>query len=66
MFGYPREVRRAIYTTNAIESLNMTLRTISKNRALFPSDEAAGPLSTWRCATSARNGRCPSASGGVQ
>jgi transposase-like protein len=29
-------VRRAIYTTNAIESLNMTLRKISKNRALFP------------------------------
>ena len=40
MFGYPPEVRRAIYTTNAIESLNMTLRKISKNRPLFPSDEA--------------------------
>lgn len=44
MFGYPREVRRAIYTTNAIESLNMTLRKISKNRALFPSDEAVFKL----------------------
>lgn len=43
MFSYPREIRRAIYTTNTIESLNMTLRKISKNRALFPSDEAAGP-----------------------
>ena len=29
-----------IYTTNAIESLNMTLRKIIKNRAMFPSDEA--------------------------
>ena len=44
MFGYPAEVRRAVYTTNAIESLNMTLRKISKNRALFPSDEAVFKL----------------------
>lgn len=44
MFSYPREIRRAIYTTNTIESLNMTLRKISKNRALFPSDEAVFKL----------------------
>jgi putative transposase len=44
MFGYPHEVRRAIYTTNTIESLNMTLRKIIKNRALFPSDEAVFKL----------------------
>ncbi len=44
MFGYPHEVRRAMYPTNTIESLNMTLRKIIKNRALFPSDEAAGTL----------------------
>ncbi len=44
MFGYPSEVRRAIYSTNAIESLNMTLRKISKNRPLFPSDEAVFKL----------------------
>jgi putative transposase len=44
MFSYPREVRRAIYTTNTIESLNMTLRKIIKNRALFPSDEAVFKL----------------------
>ena len=44
MFGYPSPVRRAIYTTNTIESLNMTLRKISKNRALFPSDEAVFKL----------------------
>ena len=37
-------MRRAIYTTNAIESLNMTLRKISKNRVLFPSDEAVFKL----------------------
>src|SRR5215211_575810 len=44
MFGYPAEVRRAIYTTNTIESLNMTLRKIIKNRSLFPSDEAVFKL----------------------
>ena len=40
MFGYPSEIRRAICTTDTIESLNMTLRKISKNRSLFPNDEA--------------------------
>ena len=40
MFSYTPEIRRAIYTTNTIESLNMTLRKIIKNRAMFPSDEA--------------------------
>jgi putative transposase len=44
MFGYPTEVRRAVYTTNTIESLNMTLRKIIKNRPLFPSDEAVFKL----------------------
>ena len=34
------EVRRIIYTTNAIESVNMSLRKITKNRGAFPSDEA--------------------------
>jgi putative transposase len=44
MFSYPSEIRRAIYTTNTIESLNMTLRKVSKNRSLFPSDEAVFKL----------------------
>ena len=39
-FDYPPEVRRIIYTTNAIESVNMSLRKITKNRRAFPSDEA--------------------------
>ncbi|MFA6164874.1 MAG: IS256 family transposase [Methylobacter sp.] len=39
-FDYPPEIRRIIYTTNAIESVNMSLRKITKNRAAFPSDEA--------------------------
>lgn len=43
-FAYPAEVRKIIYTTNAIESLNMRLRKIIKNRGHFPSDEAAKKL----------------------
>lgn len=43
-FIYPHEIRKIIYTTNAIESLNMTLRKIIKNRGHFPSDESATKL----------------------
>lgn len=39
-FDYPPEIRKVIYTTNAIESANMSLRKITKNRGSFPSDEA--------------------------
>jgi len=39
-FSYPEEIRRVIYTTNAIESLNFSLRKITKNRAAFPTDES--------------------------
>jgi putative transposase len=44
MFSYPPEIRRIVYTTNPIESLNMSLRKIIKTRASFPSDEAAFKL----------------------
>ena len=40
-FAFARDVRRIIYTTNAIESLNFTLRKVTKARGHFPSDEAA-------------------------
>ncbi|WP_232458863.1 IS256 family transposase [Burkholderia ubonensis] len=43
-FAYPPEVRRIVYTTNAIESMHMQLRKIVKNRGHFPSDEAASKL----------------------
>lgn len=39
-FDYPLEIRKVIYTTNAIESVNMSLRKLTKNRGSFPSDEA--------------------------
>jgi putative transposase len=43
-FAFPHEVRRLIYTTNAIESLNYTLRKVTRARGHFPNDEAAVKL----------------------
>jgi putative transposase len=40
LFSYPPDIRRAIYTTNAIESVNMSLRKVTKNRGSFPNDES--------------------------
>jgi putative transposase len=40
LFSYPKEIRKAIYTTNAIESVNMSLRKVTKNRGSFPNDES--------------------------
>lgn len=41
LFAYPRDIRRAIYTTNAIESLNSVIRKAIRKRKLFPSDDSA-------------------------
>ena len=41
IFRYPPDIRKAIYTTNAIESLNSVIRKAIKKRKLFPTDEAA-------------------------
>jgi putative transposase len=40
-FAFPPEIRKVIYTTNAVESLNMSLRKIIKTRGSFPNEEAA-------------------------
>ena len=40
-FAFPREIRRVIYTTNAVESLHMSLRKIIKTRGSFPNEESA-------------------------
>jgi putative transposase len=40
-FAFPEEIRKVIYTTNAVESLNMSLRKIIKTRGSFPNEEAA-------------------------
>ncbi|CAN5481165.1 hypothetical protein BH11CYA1_BH11CYA1_49270 [soil metagenome] len=41
MYLFPEQIRRTIYTTNAIESMNMTLRKASRNHRIFPDDAAA-------------------------
>ena len=41
LFDYPDEIRRVIYTTNAIESLNSVIRKAIKNRKIFPHDQSA-------------------------
>jgi putative transposase len=43
-FGYPADIRKVIYTTNAIESLNMSLRKVIKTRGSFPNADAAMKL----------------------
>jgi putative transposase len=40
-FTFPGDIRKAIYTTNAIESMNMTLRKVLRNHRSFPTDESA-------------------------
>jgi putative transposase len=40
-FAFPAEIRKVIYTTNAIESLNMTLRKVIKTRGSFPNEDSA-------------------------
>jgi len=41
LFNYPEDIRKAIYTTNAIESLNSVIRKVIKKRNLFPTDDSA-------------------------
>ena len=40
-FNYPADIRKVIYTTNAIESFNSGIRKSVKTRKMFPSDESA-------------------------
>ena len=46
-YSYPPEIRKVIYTTNAIESLNMTLRKIIKNRGQFQMTKPPPSCYTW-------------------
>jgi putative transposase len=56
-FVFPPDIRRVIYTTNAIESLNMQLRKIIKTRGHFPTDEAAIKL-LWLALRNVLNNPC--------
>jgi putative transposase len=68
IFDYPMEIRRVIYTTNAIESLNRSLRKVIKTKAVFPDEVSvlklmylamnniakrwSRPIKNWKAATS--------------
>jgi putative transposase len=54
-FAFPTEIRKVIYTTNAVESLNMTLRKVTKTRGSFPNEEAAVKLLYLAIRNAARN-----------
>ncbi|TEW53680.1 transposase, partial [Psychromonas sp. RZ22] len=41
LFSYPEDIRKAIYTTNAIESLNSVIRKAIKKRKVLPTDDSA-------------------------
>ena len=43
-FAFPQETRKIVYTTNAVESLHMSLRKIIRTRGSFPTEEAAFKL----------------------
>ncbi|MEK7487464.1 MAG: IS256 family transposase [Planctomycetota bacterium] len=44
LFDYPKEIRRVIYTTNAVESLNSCLRRVEKTKGVFPDEDAVYKL----------------------
>jgi len=52
LFDYPTEIRKVIYTTNAIESLNSVIRKAIRNRKIFPNDNSALKV-TWLAIQSA-------------
>ncbi|MCH7752997.1 MAG: transposase [Planctomycetes bacterium] len=41
LFDFPPPIRKAIYTTNAIESVNSLIRKFTRNRKLYPNEESA-------------------------
>ena len=43
-FKFPEEIRRMIYTTNAVEALHRQMRKVTKNRSIFPNDEALSKI----------------------
>ena len=57
-FTYPKELRKVIYTTNAIESLNRSPRKVLKTKRAFPNDESIMKLMYLAMQNIAKNGQC--------
>jgi len=60
LFDFPAPIRKAISTTNAIESVNSVIRKFTRNRKIYPNEESALKITSWRSARRRRNGRCRS------
>ncbi len=65
-FGYPPDIRKAIYTTNAIESLNSVIRQAIKKRKVFPTDDSVRKVIYLAIQSASKNGVCQSRTGGWQ
>jgi transposase-like protein len=59
LFDYPPEIRKAIYTTNAIESLNSVIRKATRNRKVFPTDQSAMKVSFLAILNASKNWKRP-------
>jgi putative transposase len=59
MFDFPPAIRKAIYTTNAIESVNSVIRKFTRNRKQYPNEESALKLVYWPSTRRPKSGRCP-------
>ena len=64
-FKYPPEIRKAIYTTNAIESLNFQLRKVSRNKSTFPTDDAIFKVMYLALKNASKKWTMPIQNGGV-
>jgi len=62
-FDYPQEIRKIIYTTNAIESLNGYILKYTKTKTVFPDDQAALKAVYLAIANKRKNGPTPSETG---
>ncbi len=56
-FDFPPEIRKLIYTTNAIESLNKSFRKTPKTKGSLPNDEAVFKLISWLLKISLKTGQ---------
>ncbi len=64
LFSLPPDIRKAIYTTNAIESLNSVIRAAIKKRKVFPTDDSVRKVIYLAIKDASKNGVCRSRTGG--
>ncbi len=60
---FPEVIRKVVYTTNAIESVNYSIRKVTRNRQSFPACDAAAKLIFMALQTSRKSGTCPYGNG---